>query len=105
MIQVQPAVNPPHVASETIAWISCDECQNWFHQDCVAIESSDIEGTWYCNSCIQKSVCQSCFLAEPSDETDEEVLWIACDRCKSWYHTLCVEQIDVSKEWFCSLCM
>jgi hypothetical protein len=38
------AENPPGVVSDKIAWICCDECQNWFHQYYVAIESTDVEG-------------------------------------------------------------
>ena len=89
-----------------IAWISCNECEKYFHQKCAATESTDIEGIWHCNECLKKAICQACFESDPMAETDgDKISWVACDNCDNWYHVVCVVgYVDKSKEWFCTTC-
>ena len=38
---------------------------------------------------------------------DEEVEWVQCDKCDSWYHLLCLEiddPEDIAGEWVCPEC-
>ena len=38
---------------------------------------------------------------------DEEVDWVQCDKCDSWYHLLCLEiddPEDIVDEWVCPEC-
>ena len=32
------------------AWICCDVCDGWFHQDCAEVEQ-DLQEEWYCDDC------------------------------------------------------
>ena len=36
----------------------------------------------------------------------DEVDWIACDLCDTWFHQECVglEEIDYDNDWFCKKC-
>ena len=41
------------------------------------------------------------------EETEEEELWVACDRCQAWYHVLCVHLLpdSIPDEFFCPKCL
>ena len=32
-------------------WIACDQCEKWFHQECVTV-SSPLEDNWFCDNCV-----------------------------------------------------
>ena len=100
--------DPPDSTSNTISWVMCDQCCSWFHDMCVAVVSSDVQGNWFCNNCVGKSFCQLCFFDEPviNGEVVEVIDWIQCDGCTNWFHSICVgvEDSNTLPTWFCSIC-
>jgi hypothetical protein len=40
-------------------YIQCEECEKWFHIQCVGLSSNEVETVekWYCNDC--EALCQS----------------------------------------------
>ena len=99
--------NPPDAVGDTVPWIMCDKYCGWFHQTCVAVVSADVQGSWFCNTCLGKSLCQLCFLndAVTNGEIVQDVQWIECSGCRNWFHTICVgAKADALQTWFCSVC-
>ena len=41
------------------------------------------------------------------EETDEEEVWIACDKCQLWFHVGCVDLVaeDIPDEFICPKCV
>ncbi|CAB3988898.1 Chromatin modification-related YNG2 [Paramuricea clavata] len=50
--------NPTDTVSDTVSWVMCDECCVWFHVKCVEVISADVQDSWFCNTCLNKSFCQ-----------------------------------------------
>ncbi|XP_055612667.1 uncharacterized protein LOC129759277 [Uranotaenia lowii] len=41
---------------DTSRMVQCDECDKWFHYDCVNVDDSIEHKDWSCNSCVRKSL-------------------------------------------------
>jgi hypothetical protein len=57
----------------------------------------------------QEKVCHACRLDDPPLNDGqlgvETVLWIGCETCSRWFHTLCVSITGtVPDEWHCPAC-
>ena len=50
-------------------------------------------------------LCGVC-LEEWKEETEEEEIWIGCERCKDWFHAACID-IDPNNEtdYVCESCI
>lgn len=71
------------------------------------VPGADVQGSWFCNTCLGKSLCQLCFLndAVTNGEIVQDVQWIECSGCRNWFHTICVgAKADALQTWFCSVC-
>ncbi len=55
-----------------------------------------------------EEVCHACRLDEPPPNDGElaieTVLWIGCETCSRWFHTLCVNIETLPDEWHCPDC-
>ncbi len=44
----------------------------------------------------EEGICSKCQKPRPPEElpsADENLAWICCDRCETWFHALCVKDI------------
>ncbi|KAL1527581.1 hypothetical protein AB1Y20_008968 [Prymnesium parvum] len=73
--------------------LACDECDCWFHGECVGVtqEEADALGKWACKTCAptRQRRLWTCRCGQHWDEDDSRLM-VACDECDRWFHGECV---------------
>ena len=41
---------PPRCVSDVVNWIGCDQCEGWFHKECVRVDGDPLQ--WFCDFCL-----------------------------------------------------
>ncbi|CAH8603739.1 unnamed protein product [Heterobilharzia americana] len=94
-------------------YIGCDLCRDWFHFECVGLDSKDADklgDSWHCPDCkqaeLQANEMLYCVCRTPYEPTR---VYIACDGCDEWYHPECVgltpeEAVNHPDTYLCPAC-
>ena len=99
--------------------IECEKCCEWYHDECLGLSESDINNIehFYCNECLNKNSSLSLAFKVPPVVTSkhcycEEAEYgrmIECGKCRSWFHTSCLElsdqEISLLRLFFCAGCL
>ncbi|KAL3929801.1 MAG: hypothetical protein SGPRY_001807 [Prymnesium sp.] len=105
---------PCRRTDDSIFMLACDECDRWFHGECVGVTEEEAEAVakWVCKKCEPKRRKRlwTCRCGKPWEE-DTSMFMLACDECDRWFHGECVgvtEERALSwgekSKWRCKPC-
>ncbi|XP_073813556.1 L(3)mbt interactor in ovarian somatic cells [Musca autumnalis] len=89
--------------------ISCLECENKIHKQCLSVDYEDFEAArqnYKCEKCSPCSVCNK----QGNDENTEGDSILICSTCTKHYHNMCLQPRvlkagdDQPRDWHCHKC-
>lgn len=89
---------------DTAEMVECDKRRNWYHFQCVGVDSSITSVDWNCQNCTTQVIPN--VLNCPICNEEDSVLMLQCNKCKTLFHSCCVgvdSSVDTSA-WNCQKC-